>query len=248
MYNTYHVPPISSYAFIMSILTGYPVGSKLISNLYENQFLSKNDAKKCISFTSNSGPMFIIGSVGTGMLISPSAGYILYASHILGALINGILYRGKKQPAVAPYLKLQENKSDNILSSSVMDSVMSVLLIGGIVAIAFIIIEILNNLNVFFPIVYILQKIGVDADISTSVINGFFEITKGCMDISTLKVSMYTKTVFSSAVISFGGISTAMQSMAFLKNITGYGYFIKQKMTHAIFSTIVCAILGIALI
>lgn len=248
MYKIYHTPPISSYAFIMSILTGYPVGSKLIADLYHNNMLSKEDAKKCIAFTSNSGPMFIVGSVGVGMLLSAQAGYILYASHIVGALINGLLYRGKKCKDDAPYIIENNNNNDATLSSCVMDSIFSVLLIGGIVAVAFIIIEILNNLNVFYPIVYILQKIGIDANISTGILGGMLEITKGCIDISSLSLSLYTKTVICSAIISFGGISTVMQSMAFLKDITGYGYFIKQKTTHMIFSTITCAVLSIALI
>ena len=248
IYKTYNAPPISSYAFIMSILTGYPVGSKLISDLYKNKMLSKDDAKKCIAFTSNSGPMFILGSVGVGMLLSAQAGYILYTSHILGALLNGLLYRGKKSQNINLPYEIKDMKSDATLSSCVMDSIFSVLLIGGIVAVAFILIEILNSLNVFYPIVTLLNYVGIDKGVSSAVLSGMLEITKGCIDISSLSLSLYAKTVLCSAIISFGGISTAMQSMAFLKDITGYGYFIKQKMTHMIFSCIICAILAIALI
>ncbi len=248
MYKTYHTPPISSYAFIMSILTGYPVGSKLISDLYKNNMLSKDEAKKCISFTSNSGPMFIVGSVGTGMLLSPQVGYILYTSHILGALLNGLLYRGKKTKITdTPYIVKNEN-SDTTLSSCVMDSIFSIVLIGGIIAIAFILIQILNSLNIFYPIVFILKKLGINENVSSAALGGLLEITKGCIDISALPISLYAKTVLSSAIISFGGLSTTMQSMAFLKDITTYGCFIKQKTTHMIFSTIICAVLAIMLI
>lgn len=248
MYKVYNSPPITSYAFFMSILTGYPVGSKLVCDLYDNNLLTKEEAKRCITFTSNSGPMFIIGSVGATMLLSKNAGYILYASHILGALINGLVYRGRKVAVKpAPYL-VTNNKNDTTLSGCVMDSISSILLIGGIVAIAFILVALLNNLHVFEPIVYVLEKIGIDANITRSVVSGFMEITKGCIDISTLNISLYSKTVLSCAIISFGGISTAMQSMAFLKNITTYKFFLIQKMTHMIFSTVICAILAFLII
>ena len=93
----YNVPPISSYAFFMSIITGYPVGSKIVSDLYYKGEISKSDAKKIVSFTSNSGPMFIIGSVGVGLFIDAKIGYIIMISHLVGAILNGLLYRNIKQ-------------------------------------------------------------------------------------------------------------------------------------------------------
>ena len=241
-YKLYKTPPISSYLFFMSILTGYPVGSKLTADLYNNGQLSKSDAKKCITFTSNSGPMFIIGSVGIGMLLSKTAGYIIFASHILGAIVNGLLYRNIKsydKNNINYDIKAQQTT----LSDCVMDSVTSILLIGGTVVVAFIFIEILNSINIFNPLIWLFGKIGIDHNISSSAINGIFEITKGCLSTSLLSCSMSLKTILSSAIISFGGFSTVLQAMAFLKNIVTYKFFVLQKTTHMIFSTIICVVL-----
>ena len=49
-----------------------------------------------LSFCSTSGPMFIIGAVGAGMFNSTFAGYIMFTSHVLGAFLNGIIYRNIK--------------------------------------------------------------------------------------------------------------------------------------------------------
>ncbi|MBR1984394.1 MAG: sporulation integral membrane protein YlbJ, partial [Clostridia bacterium] len=87
----------SGYAFFMSIFSGYPVGSKLTADLYSKNIISSYEAKKMVSFTSNSGPMFILGTVGIGMLISKTAGLILLFSHIISAILNGIIFRGKKE-------------------------------------------------------------------------------------------------------------------------------------------------------
>lgn len=242
-YKFYKTPPISAYVFLMSILTGYPVGSKLVSDLYNNGQISKQDAKKIITFTSNSGPMFIIGSVGIGMLTSKSAGYIILLSHIIGALINGLFYRNIKIDNSYTPKNYNLSKQDTSLSSSVFDSIQSILMIGGIVVIAFIFIEILNDINIFSPIINLLKFVGINPSISSSIINGLCEITRGCLDISNLALSTNLKTIFACFIISFGGISTTLQAMAFLKNIVSYKFFIGQKITHMICSTITCAIL-----
>ena len=242
-YKLYKTPPISSYVFLMSILTGYPVGSKLTSDLYNNGFLSKQDAKKCITYTSNSGPMFIIGSVGIGMLLNKTAGYIILISHILGAILNGLLYR--KISSNEPDKKINNNLQvqENSLSSCVMDSIYSILLIGGIMIVAFIIIEMLNSINIFSPINSVISKLGIESSITSSITNGLFEITRGCLETSTLNCSITLKTIISCFIISFGGFSTVLQAMAFLKNIVTYRFFVLQKTTHTIISTIICALL-----
>lgn len=247
-YKLYKTPPISSYVFFMSILTGYPVGSKLTSDLYNCGAITKVQAKKCITFTSNSGPMFIVGSVGIGMLVSKTAGYILLISHVLGAILNGLLYRMIKTEDKPQNINYKLEDTEINLSKCIMDSIFSILLIGGTIIIAFIIVELINNINLFTPLVYLLNKIGIDKNISYSIFSGLCEITKGCLLTSNLSISLYLKTIISCLIISFGGFSTTLQAMAFLKGIVSYKFFILQKITHMILSTIICAIIGVILI
>ena len=53
-----------SFALIMGILSGYPVGAKIAVNLRENHLCTKEECERLISFTNNSGPLFIVGTVG----------------------------------------------------------------------------------------------------------------------------------------------------------------------------------------
>ena len=92
----FNAPPISAYAFMVSILSGYPVGAKVVADLYSSGHITKNDAIKMCTFTSNSGPMFIYGSVGISMLCSRTLGLIMLFSHIFSAILNGVLYRNYK--------------------------------------------------------------------------------------------------------------------------------------------------------
>ena len=78
--KVYHAPAISGYILIMSMLCGYPIGAKLISECHEQGFITEKEAKSVSAFTSTSGPLFIIGTVGVGMFENKTAGFILLIS------------------------------------------------------------------------------------------------------------------------------------------------------------------------
>ena len=239
----YNSPAISSYIFLMSILSGYPMGAKITADLYSEGLISRDEAHRICSFTSNSGPMFIIGTVGCGMLFSKSAGYIILISHIISALLNGLIYRKYKPKKIS--FELEKNiinkgqTTDQKLSSLMENSILSVLLIGGYVAVFFVITEVLSSLNIFSPIITIVSKFGVDPNLSKGLINGIFEITNGCKTLSLANVSLKAKTVASSFIISFGGLAVAFQGLSFLDKFRiSKGFFFLQKLTQAIISTI----------
>lgn len=237
----------SGYAFFMSIFSGYPVGSKLTADLYSKNIISSYEAKKMVSFTSNSGPMFILGTVGIGMLISKTAGLILLFSHIISAILNGIIFRGKKE--VLHYLKkivvLEEKKKNNILNDCMLNSISSILIVGGYIVICFVLTKVLINLKVISFLSMIFSKITtIPTNTLNAIFSGILEVTRGCLNISSLEIPLMTKTIICSFLISFGGISTGLQSMAFLKdcNISYFHYF-SRKTTQAILSILITIIL-----
>ena len=129
----FKVPSLAIYVFILSILSGYPVGAKIVADLYESGAISKEEAYKITTFTSNSGPMFILGSVGIGMLTSRKLGIIILISHILGALINGLIYRNHKEKNTEINKKIIE-KNNLSIGDLMWNTVHSVLIIGGFIA------------------------------------------------------------------------------------------------------------------
>ena len=223
MYNT---SAYSFYVFFISILSGYPVGSKTIADLYEQNKISKTDAFRMSSFCSNSGPMFIVGSVGVGMLNSATAGYIILLSHIISAMLNGLIYRRFK-------IKNEPSKclvsSNNSLSFGdiIENSCRSILIVGTIIMFFFILIEFVSLFTSFLP-----QSI-------QSVLFGLIEITKGCKSLS-LVYETKMATILSTVVITFGGFSTALQSISLLNRVKmPLSLFILQKLTQGILSGII---------
>ena len=106
-------------------------------------------------------------------------------------------------------------------------------------------IEIINNLKIFTPLSLFISNIfNCNVEIINAIINGIFEITRGCKDLSVLQLNEFFVGVLTCFIISFGGIATNMQGLTFLSKFEmKTSFFIKQKITHAIFSTLVCALL-----
>lgn len=226
----FRTPALSIYTFTMAILSGYPVGSKMVADLYMQGQITKEEAFKMSSFCSTSGPMFIVGAVGIGMFHNSKIGYILFLSHLIGAILNGLAFRNlkiannEKQPAS------HSEKTFN-LSDIVTSSTLAILSVGCIITIFFIAIE------CFSPLL---------SPLPTSIrtfLEGLIEITKGCIDISTLS-NTFLATTLCSFVISFGGLSTVLQSLTMLGALKmPVKLFVLQKFCHAIFSTLATVLL-----
>lgn len=243
--KVFKTPPISAFAFLTSILSGYPVGAKVVSDLYESGSITKEEAYKITTFTSNSGPMFILGSIGIGLLFSRRLGLIMLFSHILGAVLNGILYRNHKEKNFICAFKSQSIKNQFQPAELMWNSIVSILIIGGYICIFFVLIEMLNHLNIIPAVAFFFSSItGTNCDILIAIFNGIFEITHGCLDITNLHLSDFSSTIICCGLITFGGFSTMMQAIVFLQKFEmRLGFFLKQKLTHTLFSIIVCAIL-----
>ena len=109
----FNVPGESSFALIMGIISGYPSGAKIVSNLKSQEILRLEEAERLIAFTNNSGPLFILGTVGVSLLKNNKIGYILFISHIISCIFVGIIFRNWKKSEIKNAKKIyqRENKS-----------------------------------------------------------------------------------------------------------------------------------------
>ncbi|MDE7300969.1 MAG: hypothetical protein K2N47_02240, partial [Clostridia bacterium] len=60
----FKLPATAAPLFLMSLCSGYPAGSRILSEYYENGCLSKADCKKLAPLCSDCGPLFALGTVG----------------------------------------------------------------------------------------------------------------------------------------------------------------------------------------
>lgn len=81
-----------SFAFSMSILSGYPMGAKILGDMCRNDVIGREDCRRLVGYCSTSGPAFILGTIGTSMLGNHIYGLVILAAHYLGAILNGTLF------------------------------------------------------------------------------------------------------------------------------------------------------------
>lgn len=135
------VPGGGALAVVLGIVSGYPIGAACIAALYQNGNCTKAEAERLLAFCNNSGPLFILGAVGVGMLESERLGVLLYTVHLSAALLTGLLFRrfgGKKCPAAAAALpppKEARRGADALgeVAAAVTDAVRSIAKICGFV-------------------------------------------------------------------------------------------------------------------
>ena len=84
---------------------GYPIGAKIACDFRKNNICSKEECERLLSFTNNSGPLFIIGTVGILMFRNTTIGILLFITHILACISVGIIFRFWKRDNKAEYIK-----------------------------------------------------------------------------------------------------------------------------------------------
>ena len=232
----YNVGGVAGYVFFMSIISGYPVGAKITADLYNSKQITSSQAKTITAFTSTSGPLFIIGTVGIGFFRSSKIGFIILISHIISAILNGLLYRNKETTTTSNNL-ITPPPPDNTLSESMYSSIISIMLVGGFIAISYMLLGIITDLNLFNFLTGPLSKIGINKNISHAILSGFIEVTTGLNMLSCTNLSFKFSAIISSFLISFGGLSIHAQAYCYLRSFNlKYTHFLIQKITHAIIS------------
>lgn len=235
-------PGVSIYCFFMSIFSGYPIGAKIICDLYKQGQISSEDAKRMSIFCTTSGPIFVIGAVGVGMFSSFKLGVIIYISHILSSLICGIgynlIFKSKNQTQTD--IVFVSKTDENIITKCLSDTINSLFLVGGFITIFYLLTEVFEILGIITFLTKILSKIlpFLDASDISGFLYGLIEVTHG---IKELSLSLSPNIALICGLISFSGVSIIMQSMSFLKEAKIKTHtFIFSKCVQMLLSIIFC--------
>lgn len=236
----------------MGIISGYPTGAKIVVNLLNEGLCTKEEAERMLAFTNNSGPLFILGTVGITLFGNSTIGFLLLLTHILSCISVGIIFRFwkyKNNSHIYSTLYKKTNIKEevdfsnlgDILGKSIMSSIKTVVMIGGFVVLFSVILSILKNGN----IISILSKIlypffscfGVNnMEFSNSIICGFLELTNGVTLLSSIPCKEISINIILSALLlGFGGISILLQVYSIISksNISIKSYFI-GKLLHGL--------------
>lgn len=139
-----------TFAVIIGFLCGYPMGAKVIADLYQEHRIEKNEAQYLLSFCNNASPMFIISVLITQILCDSSLLLVtmlsLYGAPMIVSLFTRKLYKIKNRSGKRdPQLPTQFNM--NIVDSSIMDGITLIVKIGAYVMLFSILIAFLTPMS-----------------------------------------------------------------------------------------------------
>ncbi|MFQ3579582.1 MAG: nucleoside recognition domain-containing protein [Bacteroidales bacterium] len=240
----FNVPGSGAYPFVMGITSGYPVGAKIIADMRQNNLLTREQGERLLAFCNNSGPLFIIGAVSTGMLNRPDLGIILVLLNIASALTVGIILgflskrNNKAQKSCYSFNKANptmsgiKNKQTNVLSFSsifgqaISESAELQLKICGFIVVFSVIINLLLKTGILLfllkPVIffggYFTGNIPLIQSLAVSICCGMLEITIGISLISSLDIiSLNYKICIIVLLIGWAGVSVHSQVASIVK-------------------------------
>lgn len=241
-----------SFGFIMGLISGYPVGAKIACDFRENNICSKEECERLLSFTNNSGPLFILGTVGISMFGNSTIGLLLLITHILACISVGIIFRfwkfnshsadyvGNKNSSFNKYRNVTFSNLGGVLGISITNSISTVLMIGGFVVIFSSIISILNASGILNNLIVILTPVfnflHIDSSFIYGILTGFLEITNGISSISGVHVrNISINIVLTAFLLGFGGLSVLLQVLSITsKTDLSIKPYIYGKLLHGV--------------
>ena len=214
-----------------------------------------------LGFTNNSGPLFIIGTVGITLFGNTVIGILLFITHILACISVGIFlnliskrkntYNNKKHE----FKKISRinnfhNESKNlsfsslgeVLGNSIKSATSTILMIGGFVVMFSVIISMLNQSHMFDGLSNILAPlfsiIGIPIEIVKPLFSGIVELTNGVNLVANTPIKVISINIILCAfLLGFGGFSVLLQVFSIVsKNGLSIKKYAFGKLLQGIFA------------
>ncbi|MCL2855302.1 MAG: sporulation integral membrane protein YlbJ [Defluviitaleaceae bacterium] len=232
------------FALAMGLVSGYPVGAKIVCEMRGRGELGKTEAQRLLGFANNGGPLFILGAVAAGMFGSVVLGYLLLATHYLGAIVIGLVMRlyGKRkgdgaEAGQTPIITMQPRGAfGQILGKAVSNAMETLLLVGGFIVLFSVVSALLNQVGLFGILA---DFVPMDGDYAPAVLTGIVEMTGGLGALSEFGINGAIGAL-AAFLLGFGGLSIMFQSLSFIgKTDLSSGIYILCKLGHGALSAFI---------
>ncbi|MBM7624231.1 sporulation integral membrane protein YlbJ [Sporohalobacter salinus] len=266
----FKLPGVGAFAFAMGLASGYPIGAKITGNLRRDKLCTQVEGERLIAFCNTADPLFMIGAVAVGMFSKPELGLILATAHYISCIIIGLTMRFYDPPnsnedvTTSPYEEkglikhafaelYRARKNDGrplgkLMGESIMESVNTLLLIGGYIILFSVFTKILHLMGITKLLTFILTPIlklfSIDKSLILPIISGLFEITNGADLASQTNAPLIQQIIITSGIIAWSGFSVHAQ-VATMVNGTDIRTkpYIWARVLHGIVASIVTAII-----
>ncbi len=218
------LPGSSAATILMSMIGGYPTGARSVAALYDSGAITESQAARMLCFCVNSGPAFVISAVGVGFLKSQQAGFILFASQILGSVLLSLFsgITAKAEPLQKSGKKSSAKKSGSAFIASAADAARGMMSMCCFV--------------VLFAALMNLLRLWVKSPQLSAALSGLLEVTGGCADFSKLSLPLWAV----SLIIGWGGICVHFQVLSSVEKIhVNLPRFYFYRVLHGVLAAII---------
>ena len=204
----FRIPKHTTSTVIIGFLLGYPNAAKCILKMYNDKTIDQRLATKLVSFTSNANPSYIIATVGIGMFKSVETGIILAICHFVSSVIIGVLFTPTYNNNIIQQTNVNSNSFNKISSPF---ELLSRSIFGSLKTLAYIF-----SYTVIFSLIptVIFSNINISSTIKSIVI-GIFEISNGINSVRLLNISLNSKIIITSFILSFSSLMILVQIFTF---------------------------------
>ncbi|WP_438446414.1 sporulation integral membrane protein YlbJ [Gorillibacterium sp. sgz5001074] len=260
----FRVPGIGGFILTIGFASGYPVGARLTSQLWEQKLVTREEGERLVAFTTTSDPIFLIGAVSVGFFHDPRLAVILGVAHYGTALLVGILMRFHGGGAMSGYPAVQAAEGRLLkrsfeamhaarladgrpfglmLQQAVRSGIQLVFVVGGLVVFFSAVLAMLSAVhlleNMHAAADTVLHTLGFPAGLAESVVGGLFEVTLGSKAAggAAASIPMVYKVAMGAFILSWAGLSVHAQIVSLLhKTNLRYTPFLFARVLHGILS------------
>ena len=209
-----------SFPIAASFLCGYPLGAKYSSDIYNMNYIEKDEYQRLLNIASNCSPIFILGAISISMFNNASYGYILLIANYLSIIIIGFFTKKKKFLRNNP-IKISpstsKQKFGEVLTNSLEGALKTTITIGAFIIIFSVLISIIkNNAIIGIAINNLELYLKLSKNTLYSLFLGLVEITNGCKLIASSNINIHLKLSIVSFLCSFSGLSIITQVSSFI--------------------------------
>lgn len=251
LWRLYGLPGSAAAALVLGLTGGYPVGAASAAALYREGQLTRVQAEHLLGFCNNTGPAFVVGVCGAGLLGSVKTGLTLYAIHVLAALLTGLALTGSPEkgtrPPRAPAVSAAREPLAAVFVRAVQDSFFICIKVTAFITIFAVLCAVLRTFGVFSLLAAacspLCALLGLPADAAAPLVTGALELTNGLALLPELHLSARLLLPLISALLAFGGFSVWCQSMSV---VSGSGLSLRRcfvgKTLHAAIAAAIASI------
>lgn len=184
----FRVSESSAYLFFMSIISGFPSSATNAKSLYEEDYITKEEAFHTLLFSHFSNPIFIFTMINNKPML-------ILIAHYLSNIIIGLLLRVHAPKKKKTYHKVKSSITFfEVFTNSIKNAMQNSLFILGVIVFFFMINSVFN-----FSITHLL-----------------LELSQGLSYSNTLSLKGKEIAFIQAFILSFGGFSVHIQTYGIL--------------------------------